>query len=66
MVNYQISSSKDMVTNHDYIFISISSGGYVQVKLDDEGVVVDLLQNKEGDEEYISSTYASYQELAGK
>ena len=55
-----------MVTNHEYIYITLEQGGYVQVKLCDEGVIVDIFENDKDVIESIATTYASYRELSGK
>ena len=54
----------DLVTNHEYIYITLNTGGYVQVKLDDEGVIVDIFENDMDANESIATTYASYEEMA--
>ena len=61
---YQISSTMDLVTNHEYIYITLNTGGYVQVKLGDEGVVVDIFENDKDANESIASTWATYEEMA--
>jgi hypothetical protein len=49
-------------TDGTYIWIELEHG-QVQVKLDDEGVVVDLF---DAEDESVASTYATYSELKGE
>ena len=61
---YQISSTMDLITNYEYIYITLNTGGYIQVKLSNDGVVVDIFENNKDANESIASTYATYEEMA--
>jgi len=65
MKNYKLTETTE--GQHQYIMIDLNQGGCVQVKLDDEGVVVDMwaVGNIGGDDVTgpIASTWSTYQEL---
>jgi len=47
------------ISSHDYLYIGLDKGN-IQIKLDDEGVVVDIMDSNE---ESIATTYAFYSEM---
>jgi len=62
MKNYKITETTE--GQHQYIMIDLNQGGCVQVKLDDEGVVVDVWAIGSDDlGGPIASTWSTYQEL---
>jgi len=62
MKNYKITETTE--GQHQYIMIDLNQGGCVQVKLDDEGVVVDVWAIGSDDlGGPITSTWSTYQEL---